>query len=212
MEKRRRVVVYVATSADGYIAREDGTVEWLDRPQSAGDYGMGAFTRRIDTVLWGRKTYELALGFGERATEGFGTAKNYVFSRHPPAAPAPGFEFVQEPIADFVRRLRDMPGKDIWVMGGAKVIGALVDAGEVDAFVLHVIPTLIGEGIPLLAPRRRLVPLTLRSARSFADGVVRLHYLVERGTPRKRRPDGHGQREPGAPRRRRRSTPAPPAS
>jgi dihydrofolate reductase len=211
MEKRRKVVVYLATSADGYIARADGSVEWLDRPGTAGDYGMGAFTRRIDTVLWGRKTYELALGFGERATEGFGSAKNYVFSRRSPTSVAAGFEFVDEPIADFVRQLRAKPGKDIWVMGGAQVIGALVDAGEVDSFVLHVIPTLIGEGIPLLAPGRRLVPLRLRSARSFADGVVRLHYLVERGAAHPRRTAGRGSRPAGTRRRRTRSTPTSPA-
>ena len=181
MARKRGVVVYVAVSADGYIARPDGGVEWLDRPDTAGGYGMRAFLRSVDTILWGRRTYEVALGFGEKGTNFGRRVKNFVFTRGSLRDVAPGFELVRQPLADFVAGLREQPGRDVWVMGGAELIGSLLDAGEVDAFVLHVIPTLIGAGIPLLAPRHRLVPLQLKSSKSFADGVVRLHYLVERG-------------------------------
>lgn len=58
MKKRRKIVVYIATSADGFIARPDGDVAWLDRPRPKGNYGMGEFFRTIDTILWGRKAYE----------------------------------------------------------------------------------------------------------------------------------------------------------
>ena len=58
MKKRRKIIVYIATSADGYIARPDGNVDWLNQPRSADDYGMGAFYQSIDTVIWGPKTYE----------------------------------------------------------------------------------------------------------------------------------------------------------
>ena len=60
---QRKIIAYIATSADGYIARLDGSVDWLDRPRTAGDYGIGAFYRSIDTILWGRKTYDMALEF-----------------------------------------------------------------------------------------------------------------------------------------------------
>jgi len=176
--RKRKIVVYIATSADGYIARPDGGVEWLDRPRPPGNYGMGAFLRSIDTILWGRKTYDLALGMGG-ASGGFGPkVKNYVFTHRPPGLPARGVEFVNEPVSAFARRLRAEPGKDIWMMGGGVLIGSFLDEGEIDAIVLHVIPTFIGEGIPLLQPRHRTVPLSLRSARRFPDGVVRLHYDV----------------------------------
>src|SRR5205814_618086 len=83
------------TSADGYIARLDGSVDWLDRPSTAGDYGMSAFLRRIDTTLWGRTTYEQALAMDKAA--GFGSqVKNYVFSHSAPPAPAPEVDFVNE--------------------------------------------------------------------------------------------------------------------
>jgi len=83
----RKIIVYIATSADGYIARPDGNVDWLDRPETAGDYGMRSFYRSIDTILWGRKTYEVALGFqkrGIRGSEFDPKVRNYVFSRRPP--------------------------------------------------------------------------------------------------------------------------------
>jgi len=179
--RKRKIVVSIATSADGYIARSDGSVEWLDRPRTAGDYGMAAFFRSIDTVLWGRKTYEVALRFTRGRGVGTGPrVKNYVFSRHPPKSHTSDVEFVREPLRGFAKRLRAAPGKDVWMMGGAGLIGSFLDAGEIDEFIVHVIPTFIGRGIPLVAPKRRLVPLRLVTARRFRDGVVRLHYAVVR--------------------------------
>jgi riboflavin biosynthesis pyrimidine reductase len=71
------------------------------------------------------------------------------------------------------------------MMGGAGIIASFLDEGAIDEFIIHVIPTLIGEGIPLVAPRHRHVPLNLISCRSFSDGVVRLHYSVDRGKSKK---------------------------
>jgi dihydrofolate reductase len=185
--KARKLIVYIATSADGYIARADGSVDWLNRPRTAGDYGMGAFFRSIDTILWGRKTFEPAQSGGGHA--GFGPKiKNYVFTHRPPDSPVPGVVFVNEPVESFVQRLRAEPGKDIWIMGGGGLIASLLDADAVDDFIIHVIPTFIGEGIPLIQPRHRNVPLELCSARPFSDGVVRLHYRVLRQTTGKRAP------------------------
>lgn len=181
MKQARKIIVYIATSADGYIARLDGSVDWLNRPQPADGYGMGAFYKSINTILWGRKTYEVALGFQEQGLAGAefdAKIKNYVFSRQPPRTPAPGVEFVSEPIAEFAKRLRTTPGRDIWMMGGGGLVASFLDFGEIDEFMIHVIPTFIGEGIPLIAPRQRTVPLKLLSTKSWPDGVVRLHYAV----------------------------------
>jgi len=181
MTKSRKIIVYIATSADGYIARSDGSVDWLDRPRTAGDYGMGAFFKTIDTILWGRKTYSLGLEMNEGGMGVYGSRiKNYIFSRRPPKKHAPDVEFVKEPISEFSKRLRATPGKDIWMMGGGGIIASFLDAGEIDEFIIHVIPTFIGEGIPLIAPKNRDVPLKLLSVRDYPDGVVRLHYAVER--------------------------------
>ena len=184
MTHKRKIIVYIATSADGFIGRSDGSVDWLDRPSPKGNYGMGVFYKSIDTILWGRKTCDMALEFQRKGVPGaeFDTkVKNYVFTRGPlPAAAPPGVEYVNQPIKKFTKRLRRQKGKDIWMMGGAGIIASFLDEGEIDEFMIHVIPTFIGEGIPLIAAARRTVPLTLVSCKKFTDGVVKLHYLVRK--------------------------------
>jgi dihydrofolate reductase len=188
----RKIIAYVAISADGYIARNDGDVEWLNRPRTAGDYGMAEFYRSIDTVLWGRKTYDMALGFkkkGLRGAESDEKIKNYVFSHQPAESSSAGTEFVDEPIKLFAKRLRALPGKNIWMMGGAGIIASFLDEGEIDEFIIHVIPTFIGEGIPLVQPSHRSIELALISSQAFSDGVVRLHYSVaKRQSTKKNKP------------------------
>ena len=183
MKARRKIIVQLATSLDGYIARPDGDVEWLNR-RARLDYGMRAFYATIDTILLGRKTYDWALAYqkktGMKGSMFDQKVANYVFSRRPPKRAAPGVEFVSKPVKAFVRRLRATPGKHIWMMGGGELIASFLDAGEIDEFDIHVIPVMIGEGIPLVAPRHRDVPLRLRSTRKYRDGVVRLHYEIER--------------------------------
>ncbi len=184
MVRKRKIIVYIATSADGFIARSDGSVDWLDRPRPKGNYGMGTFLESIDTVLWGRKTCDMALDFQKKGVPGsaFDTrVKNYVFTRGPlPSAAPAGVEFLNEPVKSFATRLQKKKGKDIWMMGGAGIIGSFLDAGEIDEFMIHVIPTFIGEGIPLIASGRRTVPLKLISCTKFPDGVVGLHYTVRK--------------------------------
>jgi dihydrofolate reductase len=186
MKPRRKIIVYIATSADGYIARPDGDVEWLNRHPDKFDYGMRAFYPSIDTILWGRKTYDWALAYWKKkgVKEGMfdKNVTNYVFSRKPGKKAVAGIEFVSEPVKAFARRIRRAPGKNIWMMGGGELIASFLDAGEIDEFDIHVMPVFIGKGIPLVAPRHRDVALRLRTARKFPDGVVRLRYEVKAST------------------------------
>src|SRR5215472_19259328 len=103
MKKNRKIVVEVATSADGFIARPDGDVAWLDRPQPKGNYGMGEFFQSIDTILWGRKTYSKGIEMGGMSAFGPGI-KNYVFSQHQQESLISGFEWVNEPVKAFAQR------------------------------------------------------------------------------------------------------------
>jgi dihydrofolate reductase len=186
MKAKRKVIVFIATSADGYIARPDGDVEWLNRHPRTVDYGMTELYPTIDTILWGRKTYDWARAYYKKTGSKGGMfdtkVANYVFSRKPPKRAMPGMEFVSEPVKAFAQRLRAAPGKHVWVMGGGNLIASFLDAGEIDEFDIHVIPTLIGEGIPLVAPRHRDVPLRMLSSRKYPDGVVRLRYQVVRSS------------------------------
>ena len=184
MKAKRKIIVYIATSADGYIARTDGDVEWLNRRPQTVDHGMREFYSTIDTILWGRKTYDWLLDYSSKAGKTVdlfdAEVANYVFSRNPPERAAPGVKFVTDPIKDFAQRLRGTPGKQIWLMGGGQLIASFLDAGEIDEFDIHVIPVLIGDGIPLVARRHRDVLLRLCSSRKYPDGVVRLRYEVSR--------------------------------
>lgn len=178
MTKRRRVIVHIATSADGFIAGPDGDLEWLTSlPAPKGFYGMNAFMRSVDTKMLGRKTYEASLALG--AT--FDDKDRYVvFSRRPAPPDAPlGVDFVGGPIGPFIDQLRNQPGKDIWLMGGGELIASFLDENVIDAFVITVMPVFIGDGIPLIARRQRHVPLELQSTERFANGAVQLHYRVQ---------------------------------
>ena len=177
MTKRRKVIVHIATSADGFIARPDDDLDWLtSRPAPDGFYGMNAFMKTIDATILGRKTYDMSLRLGANFDE---KRPTFVFSRQPAAADSPpGVEFVKGDVGAFVKRLRERPGKDIWLMGGGEVIASFLDAHAIDEFVISVVPVFIGEGIPLIAPRHRHVPLELQAVERFEDGLVQLHYRV----------------------------------
>lgn len=177
---RRKVIVHIAASADGYIAGPGGDLEWLNsRPAPAGFYGMNEFMKSIDTMILGRKTYEVSLELGGKFDS---SSRTIVFSHQaPPADTPPGVEFVNDAIASFVKRLREPPGKDIWLMGGGDLIASFLDEQAIDEFVISVVPVFIGDGIPLIARRHRHVPLHLQSTEKFDDGLVQLHYRVGHG-------------------------------
>lgn len=189
MPQPRKIIVSVAVSADGFIARRDGAVDWLDSVK--GDYGMTNFWKSVDTILWGRKTYDMALDFQAKGVKGseFDTRmKNYVFTRGAaPTSQPPGIEFVSQPLKEFAKRIRKSKGKNVWIMGGGGLFASFLDAGEIDEFIMLVVPKFIGEGIPLLEAGRRTVALKLRNCEKSPDGVVILHYAIERGSGRKKR-------------------------
>jgi len=176
----RKIVVHIATSADGYIARPDGDLEWLTgRPAPKGFYGMAEFTRTVDAKILGRKTFDLSVEMGAHFSA---DDPHYVFSTRPaPKIALAGVEFVSQPIAAFAKRLRGQTGKNIWMMGGGELIASFLDEDAIDEIVVNIMPVFIGEGIPLIARRHRETPLHLRSSKSFPDGVVQVHYDVRPG-------------------------------
>jgi dihydrofolate reductase len=172
----RQIIAYLATSADGFIARPDGDVAWLDRPRPEGDYGMPSFLRSVDTVVMGRRTWEMGQELGGAFVEG---KRNIVLSRSLPPYATPGGTVENASPADFGARLRSEKGKNVWLMGGAQVFGEFLSAGEIDQLIVHVVPVLIGTGISLLVATPRTTQHKQNSARGLADGVVRLHYYLK---------------------------------
>lgn len=147
--RNRKVVVNIATSADGFVARPDGDLDWLtNRPAPRGFYGMEKFMQSIDAKVLGRKTYEVSAQLGAKFDH------HYVFSRQPPPPSLPaGVEFISGTVRAFAQRLKHEKGRNIWLMGGGEIIASFLDEGAIDEFIVSIVPVFIGEGIPLLAPR-----------------------------------------------------------
>ncbi len=163
----RKLTLFIACSLDGYIAREDGGVDWLF---TDADYGYRRFFRSIDTMLMGRKTYEKALELGDRS---YGEKRWIVFSRRKMRGPE-AVSFERDPVAA-ARRLKRGKGKGIWLVGGSQLLSALLEAGLVDEMMIFVHPIILGKGIPLfrtLSERK----LKLSGSKRFRSGLVLLHY------------------------------------
>jgi dihydrofolate reductase len=181
MVNRPKIIVHIATSADGYIARPDGDLEWLtSQPAPDGFYGMPEFMKSVGPQILGRKTFEASVLLGAKFERG---SQYVVFSRQPkPTSAPPTVEFTSEPVSVVAQRLRKNATKDIWLMGGGELIAAFLDASAIDEFVVTVMPVFIGSGVPLIAPSRKDVALELLSSKAFENGVVQLHYRIRNGT------------------------------
>jgi len=166
----RKVTLFIASSLDGFIARKDGGIDWLF---TDGDYGYGDFYDSIDTVLMGRKTYELARKLGER----FVGKTCYVFSRQKRRASEKNVRFVSNP-KRFVKALVNGPGKGIFLEGGGETISLLLNAGLIDEIVLSIHPILLGNGIPLFRNVKSQTKLELLKSKPYDSGIVQSKYRV----------------------------------
>jgi len=168
----RNVVLGVGISLDGYIARPDGSVDFLFMPK---DYSMVAFFNRIDTAVMGRKTYEVALKLAGGSVSSPGM-KSYVFSRKQDAGERGGLTFVNEPPRRFVEKLRKTKGKDIWLMGGGELAREFLREDLVDELYLGVVPVLIGEGIPAFPSGFPEREFALAENKAYSKGLIALRY------------------------------------
>lgn len=171
----RKIIVDAAVSADGFIARPDGDFSWIPPSKDGDDSRLASFFESVDTLVMGRKTHDIAVRYGQASTPG---KQSYVFTRTPRESAWAGVEFVNEDAGTFASRLRAAGGKDIFLMGGSEIIASFLDAGEVDEIIMTYIPILIGEGIPLIAPRHRSIPLERLSSTPGTDGTITLHYRL----------------------------------
>lgn len=168
----RRVVYSLACSLDGYIARLDHSVDWLPE---GGDYGLEAFFATVDTALIGRKTHDFMVKHGQFTMPGL---ENYVFSRNPSPPTYPGVQWVNTESEAFVRKLKEKPGKDIWLIGGSDLAQAMFHANLIDEISLTIVPILLGSGIPLFPKLNNEIPLKLIEEKTYPDGVLTLRYKV----------------------------------
>jgi dihydrofolate reductase len=166
----RRIKLFIATSLDGFIARSDGSVDWLYRD---GDFGMREFFASVDTALIGRKTHDQMVGWDRPAFAGL---ENYVFSRSRRADDGVPVNYVSGDVEEFVGRLRRAPGKDIWLAGGADLVDTFRESDLIDDVILSIHPVLLGDGIRLFPDRHEPFPLELTRCVEYERGLVQLWY------------------------------------
>jgi dihydrofolate reductase len=170
----RKVKFRVANSLDNYIARKDGSVDWILHDDEANS-SLADFWRTIDTVLWGRKTYDIVKG----RMPVYKGVKNYVFSRTMKESADKGVEIINGDVVEFVRNVRNQEGRDIFVMGGGELAKSLFEADLIDEVGINIHPILLGSGIPLFHEMKGQINLELLEYKSLNNGCVLLSYRVK---------------------------------
>ena len=170
----RKVILYIATSLDGYIARKDGEIDWLDGDGSnpEADGGYEEFYSTVDTVIMGNTTYEQIMSWGEYPYKG---TKGYVYTQKDLEANEDVI-FTKENPVDLIKRLKSEEGKAIWIVGGANMLDVFMKKDLVDEYIIAVTPVIIGEGIPLFKDKNPEIKLKLMESKIF-NGFVQNHYV-----------------------------------
>lgn len=181
----RRIILDLAVTLDGFIEGKNGEVDWCIMDS---EMGFINFLNQIDTILYGRKSYDL-WGQYTPKIEDTDTEKEmwelvhskekYVFSRTQKRTDNKAI-FINENIPEEVNKLKNKPGKDIWLYGGASLITNFINLGLVDEFRLSVHPVILGEGKPLFIDIKQRLNLKLINTRTFSSGVVQLIYHLNK--------------------------------
>ncbi len=168
----RKIILYIATSLDGYIARTDGSVDWLF---TDADYGYKDFYSSVDTTLMGRKTYEQILSMGDFP---YPEKTNYVFTHQQPASHQQ-VTFVNKDAVAFIRKLKSEPGEHIWLIGGGGLIQTCLQDQLIDELRVFIHPIILGEGLPLIPPPSPSAKLEVIRQGMYDNGLIEVHYDVQ---------------------------------
>ena len=173
----RKVVYGGACSLDGYLARPDGAVDWLMFSDEAAELMKESWSR-FDTMLMGRKTYEVAIADSPSDANVDYGVETYVFSTRLRQEDCKGATLVSENAGDLVRSLKERDGKDICLMGGGVLATSLFEAGVIDEVGFNVHPVLLGDGIPSFHRMGKQTDLELIECRRLKNGCVYVLYNV----------------------------------
>ncbi len=172
----RRLKYLVAATLDGKIAKRDGSFDCFGAAGDAHVPDYLAALREFDSVLMGRKTYDVGLRMG--VTDPYPFLDSYVFSSSMKASPDKRVHLVSQPAAEWVAEFKTRPGGDIYLCGGAQLSAALLQARLIDEIVVKLNPLLLGDGLPLFETIAQPTPLELAAAKTYGNGVVLLTYRV----------------------------------
>ena len=179
----RKVVFGGANSLDNYFARKDDAVDWLLWSDEVGKI-MADYFKTFDTIVMGRRTYEVAIASGHGGGS-YGGMKTYVFSRTLKPRSTKALEITSEDDADVVGRLKQQEGKDICIMGGGLLAKSLFEADLIDEIGFNIHPVLLGSGIPLFYEMNRQIDLELIDCKTFKTGCVLVTYRVKHDAEKK---------------------------
>jgi dihydrofolate reductase len=179
MNTQRKVILYIAMSLDGYIAKQDDDISFLSAVEQKGqDYGYAEFVKTIDTVIWGRKTYDKVLSFG--IPYPYPDKKIIVLTRSPKPDKR-NVTFYSGDLKELIDNLNKQNGRNIYIDGGAEIVNELLKLNLIDEMIISVIPVLLGSGITLFQQNRSENVLALINSTQYEKGLVQLHYQVEKG-------------------------------
>ncbi|WP_422081609.1 dihydrofolate reductase family protein [Ulvibacterium sp.] len=170
---KRKIILNLCTSLDSFIEGENGEIDWCFTDQ---DYSMTAFLNRIDTIFFGRKSYEQVI---QGMPNAFSDKKKVVFSKTLKNIDAHS-RIISGNIENGVRDLLNTPGKDIWLFGGADLTTSMLNLNLVDELMISVHPLLLGKGKPLFNAIKGRKKLILTDTKTFSTGLVQLYYTVEK--------------------------------
>jgi dihydrofolate reductase len=170
----RKVILYIATSLDGYIAQPNDDLSFLSIVEQEGqDYGYADFVKTVDAVIVGRKTYDKVISMGFDFPHADKDA--YIITRT--ARPNIGsVKFYTDDLKSLIDKLKSENGKNIFCDGGAEIVNELLKNNLIDEFIISVIPILVGNGTKLFKDGRPEQKLELVSVKSFDKGLTQLHY------------------------------------
>lgn len=172
----RKLTLYIAMSLDGYIATKDNNLDFLSIVEKAGeDYGYADFLSQVDTVIWGRKTFDKVLSFGIGIPHA--DKRVYVVSRTQ-SGTNEHVTFVND-VVELVRGLKTQEGRDIYCDGGSEIVAELLKHRLFDRIIVSVIPHLLGSGISLFKEQQHEHKLVFKRSISFPTGLVQLCYDVQ---------------------------------
>ena len=174
MSADRKVILYIATSLDGYIAKPNDDLSFLSIVQKEGeDYGYSDFIKSVDTVILGRKTYDWVM----TQVPEFPHADKNAFIVTRTERPSIGTaNFYTGKLKDLIIKLKSEQGKSIFIDGGAEIVNELLKENLIDEFIISIIPILVGSGIKLFNDGRPELILELVSTKQFDKGLTQLHY------------------------------------
>ncbi|WP_067837511.1 dihydrofolate reductase family protein [Amphibacillus sediminis] len=176
MNQKRKIVLFIATSLDGYIATKNNSLDWLFDVEGDGDNGFSAFYQTVDTILMGRRTYDWIMN-QELDSFPYEGKACYVFTQSV-VNDTKYVKFINEDMTDFLDRLKSRSGKNIWIAGGGGLINSIIKTKQVDEIILTIAPTILGGGISLFREGDYHLNLELKQMKRY-NQFAELYYMVK---------------------------------